>query len=120
MWSPETWVKMRCRWNRATTTICANSPTRAFWSMFQLVRARSEDGLSNSSPIIRPRPRTSASTSKRSAMATSAVRSASPVRAAFSVSCSSSSTASVARPAVMASTPPLNVALCTMTRSIEE
>ena len=53
-------------------------------------------------------------------MAVSEVFSASPVRAAFSVRPSSSSTARAARPAVMAMTPPLNVVLWTMTRSMEE
>src|SRR6185437_8546535 len=120
MWSPDTWVRIRCRWNSATTTIWANSPTLAFWSMFQLVLARSEDGLSNSRPIISPRPRTSASTSYFCARLVRPAFSASPVLAAFSVRCSSSWTWRAARPAVMASTPPLNVVLCTMTRSMLE
>ena len=56
MWSPDTWVRIRCRWNRATTTICANSPTRAFCSMAQPALAFRPDGLPNSMPIIRPAP----------------------------------------------------------------
>ncbi|CAM5621099.1 hypothetical protein SALBM217S_04820 [Streptomyces griseoloalbus] len=62
-WSPETWVRMRCRWSSGTTTICANSPLRAAWSMAQRERSFSERGRPNSMPIIRPRPRTSASSS---------------------------------------------------------
>ncbi len=119
-WSPDTWVRIRCRCSSGTTTICANSPLRAACRAVHPVRSLSDLGRPNSMPIISPRPRTSASSSYLSTSAVSRSRNWSPILRAFSTTFSSRITSRVASPAAMAWAFDPKLAECTSTRSIEE
>src|SRR5579872_1841114 len=117
--SAATWVRMRWRWKSGTTTICENSAGRIASRARHRIRIERDSGGPNTSPIMRPLPRTSCRNSCFSTNGSSALAKASPVRRARSTMSSSSNACNVARPATIASWFMLNVDECTTARSIE-
>ena len=99
-------------------TIWVNSPVRIDSRSVHCARSRIDRGRLNSMPIIRPRPRTSCTSSCRFATPSRPEISAAPIVDARSTIDSASMVCSVASPAVIASTFWPNVELCTTARSI--